>query len=191
MCCPNMRTLSLIVGWIHLILAVILAISTLIYLCTFNNKTNEDTVIEGKPYEDTVIEERISNTGLPTLVFLFLFSVMSVIFDIMLLKGISEERHKLMSPFVFGNYVALGIQTCLTVYNVFRDLIDSATFGDLMIHLILNCVTLGIMIFFFYPIYQVYQQIRWNSENPIPQQFDIKEAGVQPIESANNGIYVN
>lgn len=54
-----------------------------------------------------------------------------------------KERHKLMSPFVVGNYVALGIQTCLTIYNVFRDLIDSATFGDLLIHLILNCVTLG------------------------------------------------
>ncbi|XP_005178398.3 uncharacterized protein LOC101891335 [Musca domestica] len=181
MCCPNMRTLSLIVGWIHLILAVILAISTLIYLCTYNNQT----------YEDTIIEEKISNTGLPTLVFLFLFSVASVIFDIMLLKGISEERHKLMSPFVFGNYVALGIQTCLTVYNVFKDLIDSATFGDLMIHLILNSVTLGIMIFFFYPIYQVYQQIRWNSENPMQPQYDNAEAGVKPIESANNGIYVN
>lgn len=51
MCCPNMRTLSLIVGWIHLILAVILAISTLIYLCTYNNQTYEDTIIEGRIHE--------------------------------------------------------------------------------------------------------------------------------------------
>lgn len=113
-----------------------------------------------------IISEKVSNAGLPTLVFLLIFSVASVIFDILLLKGISQvwfffdlirfskvvhlfvcaflkERHKLMSPFVVGNYVALGIQTCLTIYNVFRDLIDSATFGDLLIHLILNCVTLG------------------------------------------------
>uniref|UniRef100_A0A1I8QCW6 Uncharacterized protein n=1 Tax=Stomoxys calcitrans TaxID=35570 RepID=A0A1I8QCW6_STOCA len=128
-----MRTLSLIVGWIHLIFAFIMTIVFLIYLCTFDNET----------YDDTIVGVEVSRTGLPTVVFLFLFCLLSLIFDILLLKGISEERHKLMKPFVVGNYVALGMQLCLTIFNVLKDIIEGSTFGDVMIHLILNCVSLG------------------------------------------------
>lgn len=96
-----MRTLSLIVGWFHLIIAILLSISLLIYLCSYNNKTYEDTVLEGKSVCSIknlhvikkilkIISEKVSNAGLPTLVFLLIFSVASVIFDILLLKGISQ-----------------------------------------------------------------------------------------------------
>ncbi|XP_075169531.1 uncharacterized protein LOC142241633 [Haematobia irritans] len=181
MCCTNMRTLSFIVGWIHLIFALIISITLLIHLCTYHNAT----------YDDTVIEAEVSKTGLPTLIFLFIFSVTSLIIDILLLKGISQERHKLMTPFVFGNYVAMGIQSCLTLYNIFKDIIEGVTFGDLMIHLILNCLSLGLIAFFFYPIYQMYHQIRLYNQQRVLAGLKVIATTVEALNAEEPQIYVN
>ncbi|XP_059224573.1 uncharacterized protein LOC131997603 [Stomoxys calcitrans] len=157
MCILGMRTMSLMLGWVHLIAATASSIFLLVLICTYHSESYDDRMDK---------EDLFLGLGLPKVMLLFLFCVTDSVFALLLIKGIKEERHRLMAPFVYAHYVALGFLVIIIIIYFVADLIE-ATFMELVVDFIANCARFALTLLLIWPAHVLYHQMRL-----YPDQFE-------------------
>ncbi|XP_075168036.1 uncharacterized protein LOC142240224 [Haematobia irritans] len=148
--CCNIRTLSLIVAWVHLILSAALALACLSFACVADS--------------DYVKEDNLTETELKAL---FIGSIVgciacaiSVAFTVMLIAGIYQDRHRLMAPYVYMSYSTIVIMILIVVACFVYGFIDHQSVGDVFLNFLRNLIYLAFVVIVFSPIYLLYQKMR-------------------------------
>ncbi|XP_013114466.1 uncharacterized protein LOC106092223 [Stomoxys calcitrans] len=156
--CTISSYISLFVGWFHLIFSTILFFGLFYYLCVRFERPNDNP--------------QIAALGLPVLLILFTFSFASFVFDILLITGILVRQVKLVSAFVFGNYMILGFVASSAVFYFAEDYVHDVTTIGSVVNPLLHGLTLGTAIYLFYPVYLLVQQTREPPSNEHSQLDD-------------------
>ncbi|XP_005178400.1 uncharacterized protein LOC131801646 [Musca domestica] len=151
MACSSHRNLSLLVGWLNVILPVLSTIAILVSWLIYDTP---ETKGDSQRYAALL------------LALIFTYLILWFILSVLLTKGIYEKRHKLMIPWVYLTGFIIFALTFLLVYDIIADVILGYSFIILLLKFIGNCLTLGTIVFVSYPVFMYYMKIRYNWDDP-------------------------
>ncbi|XP_073848731.1 uncharacterized protein [Musca autumnalis] len=151
MSCSSHRNLSLIVGWLNIILPIV---STIVVLVSWLIYDIPETKGDSQRHASLL------------LALIFTYMILWFILSVLLTKGIYEKRHKMMMPWVYLTGFIIFALTFLLVYDIIADSIMGYPFIILLLKFIGNCLTLGTVVFVSYPVFMYYMKIRYNWDDP-------------------------
>ncbi|XP_073848730.1 uncharacterized protein [Musca autumnalis] len=150
----NLRSLSLLIGWIHLLYASA-AIAGAVYFDYYAKQKLANT----SKYADFVQVETI------VLVLYLLLNVSRVIISVCLIKGIVQNNRELMVPFVYGQCVIFVMFVSLVIIDALYDLKNGEDEPYSFLDLVLDVSYASLTALFLYPVYRLYRNMEHPEEN--------------------------
>ncbi|XP_011290456.2 uncharacterized protein LOC105261496 [Musca domestica] len=151
--CLNLRTLSLLIGWLHLVYATT-AIAGAIYFDYYAKQKLANT----SKYDEFVQVETI------VLVLYLLLNVSRVIISVCLIKGIMQNNRELMVPFVYGQCVILVMFVSLVIIDALYDLKNGKDEPYSFLDLVLDLSYASLTALFLWPVFKLFRQMEYPEE---------------------------
>uniref|UniRef100_A0A1I8NLR8 Transmembrane protein n=1 Tax=Stomoxys calcitrans TaxID=35570 RepID=A0A1I8NLR8_STOCA len=151
MCCTSQRNFGLIVAWLNVGLSSLSLILILVSWLAYDvPQTSGDSQIEG--------------IVLLALVFTYVGAWLAL--SALLVKGIVEERHKLMAPWVYMTISMIFLLTFIMAYTIIASIVANLAFIVILLELIIISLTLCVIVSFFFPVFMLFIKIREKISDP-------------------------
>ncbi|KAM7343513.1 uncharacterized protein ACRADG_010512 [Cochliomyia hominivorax] len=164
----NLTTLGVAIGCIHILGFCATLIYIIVVLCEFNNLSDEV-----KQANDEVVSMSIT-----VLFTLLVICVIAIIFSGLLVIGIIKQRRNLMKPWIYCAIAGFVCHLCRLLIGTIGAFVIGLSFGEILLGLILNLLTLGILSLIFYPIYKIFKQIPEYSRHVLHEASDPEPASL-------------
>ncbi|KAF7996807.1 hypothetical protein HCN44_002453 [Aphidius gifuensis] len=161
-CCFKVETGSLILGNIGLILSVIIMFGIPIIL-------TKSTVIP-----KLILDHLNIDNWYPYIIAFWVLSIVSVLFNLLLVKGVLNEKPKLMFPWIYGVYISLMILALVSIGLMVGLWLSSVTlpYGIIITEIIAvigSLSFLGISYYFFGVVVSHCQDLIFIQQNDLAQ----------------------
>ncbi|XP_075169082.1 uncharacterized protein LOC142241220 [Haematobia irritans] len=151
MCCLSLRTISLLVGWMHILYAST-AICLAIYLDYYAKKKLAKTPI----FDEFVQVETI------VFALYLMLNIFRLVIAACLIKGILNNRRSLLAPYVYGQCVILILFVSLVVVDALYDLKNGEDYVYSFRDLVLDVTYATLTTLFLWPVYALYQKMDYS-----------------------------
>ncbi|XP_005178376.2 uncharacterized protein LOC101887836 [Musca domestica] len=171
--CLSQRTLSILVGYLYLIVSVVSCILLSRHLLVIEDRpeVQKYEVVEGKSMYriiGDVVEKDIekflrllSEMDMTTTIGILTISVVMLVASVLMLIGIAVQNARLMVPWFLSNTFVLLSLICWTVYSCTEDIFEGNVTHDGTITNMLDAlVVLGFLLIIDYPVYMFFRKLR-------------------------------
>ncbi|XP_011293482.1 uncharacterized protein LOC131801718 [Musca domestica] len=149
MSCCNIRSWSLIIGWVNAVVALLVFIALVAFAC----------VIDDNYAKENNWNEDQKNAYFAATILGCVLCVISFILNVMLIVGIYQARIKLLAIYIYAMYVSIGLGVIAAVITFIVRLIYKDPAGDAFLNFLRNLVYIAFEVIIFSPVYMLYKKI--------------------------------
>ncbi|XP_073848815.1 uncharacterized protein [Musca autumnalis] len=170
--CLSHRTLSILVGYLYLVVSVAICILLGRHLMVHEvrSEIKEYEIAEGRTMYKVigdVVEKDVeklfrllSELDKPTTIGILTISIVMLVSSLLLLIGISVQRHRFMVPWLWSNLFVLLSLLSWTIYSCVEDILEqNVTMEGTVTNLLDALVILGFILIIGYPVYKFYKKL--------------------------------
>ncbi|XP_013114477.1 uncharacterized protein LOC106092232 [Stomoxys calcitrans] len=195
----NCRTYSLVVGIIEMLVCVIFIISSLTIItlhCILSQDGNKKTfnttmgILGTDIYGGNTLDEvtKVKDKEEVNVMSIIAFSIgcfIVLLLAALLVIGILRDRPNLMAPYIYADFLFIGLMVLGTIFGPFLDENQELSTGEIVLNLISDILYTAFTILLFTPIYIHYRRMRDNQDQS--EQLALRSSTVNQVRYVQGG----